>query len=187
MSQHLLRVKVGDEEADVVALDLLPPQDHEVLRSPHHEAHELVAKQLLDVIRLFDCDRDPDRVDAGLYQDPLLLVPGHDDRVEEKLWRFLDLDLGLVVPLHLLAGEVLQTHGGLQSPLDTQQIRFQCIGHLEAELNLKVFLIELEDIFDKYISQKGSLQSLIKGNLHMSSNVPVFLWRDSLYSGLTSG
>ena len=57
--QHLLRVEVGDEEADVVTLDLLPPQDDEVLRSAHHEAHELVAEQLLHVVRLFDCDRDP--------------------------------------------------------------------------------------------------------------------------------
>ena len=59
VSQHLLSVEVGDEEADVVTLDLLPPQDDEVLRAAHHEAHELVAEQLLHVIRLLDRDRDP--------------------------------------------------------------------------------------------------------------------------------
>ena len=67
--QHLLCVEVGDEEADVVTLDLLPPQDDEVLRAAHHEAHELVAEQLLHIIRLLDRDRDPDRVDAGLDED----------------------------------------------------------------------------------------------------------------------
>ena len=56
--QHLLSVKVSDEEADVVTLDLLPPQDDEVLGAAHHEPHELVAEQLLHVVRLLDCYRD---------------------------------------------------------------------------------------------------------------------------------
>ena len=56
MSQHLIRVKVGDEEADVITLDLLPPQDDKVLSTAHHEPHELVAEQLLHVVRLLDCD-----------------------------------------------------------------------------------------------------------------------------------
>ena len=44
MSQHLLGVEVGDEKADVISLDLLPPEDDKVLRPPHHESHELVAQ-----------------------------------------------------------------------------------------------------------------------------------------------
>ena len=44
VSQHLLGVEVGDEEANVVSLDLLPPEDDKVLRPPHHESHELVAQ-----------------------------------------------------------------------------------------------------------------------------------------------
>ena len=44
VSQHLLGVEVGDEEADVVSLDLLPPEDDKILRPPHHESHELVAQ-----------------------------------------------------------------------------------------------------------------------------------------------
>ena len=72
--------------------------------------------------------RPPDAVDAGLDEDPLLLVPGHDDGVEEQLGRLLDLDLWLVVPLHLLAREVLQTHRGLQRPLHTQQVGLQSGG-----------------------------------------------------------
>ena len=54
--QHLFSVKVGDEEANVIALDLLPPQDDKVLGTAHHEPHELVAEQLLHVVRLLDCD-----------------------------------------------------------------------------------------------------------------------------------
>ena len=125
-------MEVGDEKADVVALNLLPPEDHEVLGPPHHEPHELVTQQLLDVVGLFDGDRNSDRVDAWLYQDPFLLVPGDNHWVEEELGRLLDLNLRLVVPLHLLTGEVLQTHGGLQRPLDTQQVGLQGVGHHSA-------------------------------------------------------
>ena len=64
----------------------------------------------------------PDRVDTRLDQDSLLFVPGDNDRIEEELLGLPDFDLGLVVSLHLLAGEVLQTHRGLQSPLDAQKI-----------------------------------------------------------------
>ena len=108
VSQHFLRVEVRDEEADVVALNLLPPEDDEVLCSPHHETHELVTQKFLDVVSLFDGDRNSNRVNAWLYQDPFLLVPGDDHGVEEELWRLLDLDLWLVVSLHLLTGEVLR-------------------------------------------------------------------------------
>ena len=59
VSQHFLGVKVSDEEADVVALNLLPPQDDEVLRPPHHESHELVAEQLLYIVGLLDGDGNP--------------------------------------------------------------------------------------------------------------------------------
>merc|ERR550534_1732450 len=53
--QHLLGVKVSYEEADVIALNILPPQDDEVFRASHHEPHELVTEQLLHVVRLLDC------------------------------------------------------------------------------------------------------------------------------------
>ena len=74
---------------------------------------------------LLDGDGDADGVDGGLDEDALLLVPGDDDRVEEHLGRLAHLDLGLVVPLHLLTREVLQTHRGLQRPLHTQQVGLQ--------------------------------------------------------------
>ena len=52
--QHLLSVEVGDEEADVITFNLLPPENHEILSPPHHEPHELVTQQLLYFISLFD-------------------------------------------------------------------------------------------------------------------------------------
>ena len=57
--EHLLCVEVCDEKADVIVLDLLPPQDDKVLRPPHHESHELVAEKLLYVIGLLDGDGHP--------------------------------------------------------------------------------------------------------------------------------
>ena len=123
-------MKVCDEKADVVALNLLPPQDDEVLCSPHHEAHEHPAEQAVNVVQLLDGDGDPHRIDAGLYQNFLLLVPGYDNRVQKQLRRLLDLNLRLVVSLHLLTGEVLEAHGGLQGPLDTQQVGLQGIRHV---------------------------------------------------------
>ena len=84
---------------------------------------------------LIDSLISPDRVDTGLDQDPLLLVPGDDDGVEEELLGLPDLYLRLVMSLHLLAGEVLHTHRSLQRSLDAQQIRLQGGG-----LKQKTFL-----------------------------------------------
>ena len=55
-----------DEIPDVVAFDLLPAQDDKIFGSPHHESHELVAQQLLDLVGLLDRDGHADGVDARL-------------------------------------------------------------------------------------------------------------------------
>ena len=54
MSDHFLSVEVSDEEAYVVALNLLPSQDDKILGSSHHEAREHLAQQTVDVVQLFD-------------------------------------------------------------------------------------------------------------------------------------
>ena len=82
MSEHFLSVKIGDEKADIIALNLLSPQDDKVLGSSHHESHEHLAEQGVDIIQLLNGDGDPDRVDAGLYHDLLLLIPRDDDGVK---------------------------------------------------------------------------------------------------------
>lgn len=66
MFVHLLCVEVGDEKADVIALHWFPPQDEEVLCSHHHETHEFMAQNLLNLICLLDSDADPDGVDGAL-------------------------------------------------------------------------------------------------------------------------
>ena len=40
MFVHLLGVKIGDEERDLVALDRLAPEDYEIVRSHHQEPHK---------------------------------------------------------------------------------------------------------------------------------------------------
>ena len=85
MLQHLLCVKVCNEEADIITLYLLPPEDEEVFSPSHHEACEFVAQELLYVICLFDCNGDSDRIYAWLNQDSFSFIPGDDDGVEKKL------------------------------------------------------------------------------------------------------
>jgi len=102
MLVHLLGVEVGDEKTDVVALHWFPPQDEEVLCSHHHETHEFMAQNLLDLICLLDSDADSDRVDGALDQNLLLVVAADDHRLEEQLFTTPDFHLRLVVSLHHL-------------------------------------------------------------------------------------
>ena len=85
----------------------------------------------------------PNRVDTWLNENSLLLIPGDNHRVQQQLRGLLnlwggqlnlcakskkkptDLNLWLVVPLHLLTGEVLQAHGGLQGALHADQVGLQ--------------------------------------------------------------
>ena len=137
-------------------LNLLPSENDKVLGPPHHEPGELVGQQLLYLVRLLDGDRDPDGVDGGLDEDPLLLVPGDDDGVEQHLRRLLHLDLGLVVALHLLRGEVLQAHGRLQRALHRKQVRLQG-GRLENEGGDVSSVIKLEQNHRRYALAGTSL------------------------------
>ena len=137
--EHFLSVKVGDEETDVIALNFLSPQDDKVLRPSHHESHEHLAQEGVDIVQLLDGDGHPHGVDAGLYHDPLFLIPGDDDGVEQELRTLLDLHLRLVVSLHPLTGEVLHTHCRLQRPLHTDQVGVQCVGHLSCSAATRLF------------------------------------------------
>lgn len=111
---HLLRVEVSDQEANVIALYRFPPQNEEVLSSHHHESHELVAKDLLDLISLFDSNADSDRIDGSFDQNLLLVITADHHRLKQQLLTAPDLHLRLVVTLHHLRGKVLQTEGSLQ-------------------------------------------------------------------------
>jgi len=74
---------VRDEERDRVARARLPPHDDELLGALRQEARELVAEDLLDLVRLLDREGDPYGVDGALDEAPLLVRARDRDRVEE--------------------------------------------------------------------------------------------------------
>lgn len=127
---HLLCVEVGDEEADVVALNWFPPQDEEILRSHHHKAHEFMAQNLFNLICLLDSDADADRVDGALDQNLLPVIAADDHRLEQQLLATPYFHLGLVVALHYLGGEVLQAERGLQGGTHSVEVRTQGRRHV---------------------------------------------------------
>ena len=58
MATDLFGVEVGNQKADVVALNSLSPQNDEIFGSHHHKLHEFVAEDFFDFIGLFDGDGD---------------------------------------------------------------------------------------------------------------------------------
>jgi len=129
VSEHDLCVEVGDQEADVITLDLFPSENDEVLGPSHHELGELVAQQFLDLVRLLDCNGYSNRVNGRFYEYPLLLVPGDNHWVQQQLWRLPNLNFWFVVALDLLRAEVLEAHGRLQGPLHAGQVGLQGRRH----------------------------------------------------------
>ena len=66
-----------------------------------------------------------------------------------------DLDFRLVMPLHFLAGEVLETHGGLKCVLHSLQVGLQCRRHFDA-------LIEVFEPPPGHASPLSLLRSVIE-------------------------
>jgi hypothetical protein len=95
MFVQLLRVKVGDEEADVVALkqrqlscrktnlNCFSTQHHEALSALHHEASKLVGENPFNVVRLFDLDAHTNRIDTRLNENPFVFVSADDDGLQQ--------------------------------------------------------------------------------------------------------
>ena len=67
-------------------LHRLPPQDEEIFCSHHHEAHELVAEDLLDLISLFNSDADTHGVNGALYQNLFFVISADDDWLQQQLF-----------------------------------------------------------------------------------------------------
>ena len=103
-------MRVGDQEADVVALHGLTPQDHEVLRPLGKEAGELLAQQLLRVVRLPHPDTHLE-TPSGMLLDAFgcYLLPF-----------FACVPLGLEALRWLLGG--LRGRGGPNAPQDTHGV-----------------------------------------------------------------
>jgi hypothetical protein len=55
-------------------LDWLPPQDKECFCSLRQEPCKLMHQNMFDLIGLLDLDADPNTVDAGFNEHPLILV-----------------------------------------------------------------------------------------------------------------
>lgn len=79
---HLLRVEVGNQKANVIALNRLSSQNKKVFSSHHHEAHEFMAKDFFDLISLLDSDADSDRVDGSLDKNLLLVITADHYRLK---------------------------------------------------------------------------------------------------------
>lgn len=122
MLQHFLRVEVGDQEGDVVALDGFPPQDEEGLGALRQEAGEFVDKDLLDFVGLLDFDADADAVDARLDEDTLILVARNGQRGQEDLGRCASLNLGDIVSLSSLGSEVGEAEGGRETAAHSLEV-----------------------------------------------------------------
>mmetsp|Transcript_32657 Transcript_32657/g.71852 ORF Transcript_32657/g.71852 Transcript_32657/m.71852 type:complete len:229 (-) Transcript_32657:115-801(-) len=127
---HLLQVCVGNQEADVVPCHGLPAHDYELLRPLHQEACELVAQDLLDLVRLLDLYRHAHGVYRGLDKARLVLTAGHQHLVEDQLLAPPHFHLGLVVPFHGLRGEIPHTCCSRERGLYRVQIRLQRARHL---------------------------------------------------------
>lgn len=97
MLQHLLGVKVRDQEGDVVALHRFPPQNVERLGSLRQESRELVYQYVFNLIRLLDLYAYPHAVDTWLDEDPLVLIPRNGKWVQDDFWRACRLDFRDIV------------------------------------------------------------------------------------------
>ena len=116
-------MEVGDEEGDVISLDLiskqvscvsrsqayrhrLSSQDEEGLCSLGQESRELVHEDVFNLVRLFYPYANPDAVDRRLNKNALFLVPRDGEWFKHDLGRGLCLGLGDIVSLGGLRCEV---------------------------------------------------------------------------------
>lgn len=74
VGQHLFGMEVGDEEGDVEALNWLPAQNEERLRSLGEESSEFVDQNVLDLVRLLDADRYSNGISGRLNEAGAQLV-----------------------------------------------------------------------------------------------------------------
>lgn len=100
MLEHYFRVEVCDQKGNIVAFDGFSSKNDEVLGSHHHEPHEFVAQNLLDLIGLLHRDRYPmesdfvdfrnrARIDRELQN---LSIARADDSVSKFVLRFESRD-----------------------------------------------------------------------------------------------
>jgi hypothetical protein len=106
-------------------LDGLPPENEEGLGSLCQEAGELVHQDTLNLVRLLDLDAYAHAVDRGLDEHALVLVARNRQWSEKHLGRCLGLNLGDIVALSSLGGEVGEAEGGRETAPDSLEVRSQ--------------------------------------------------------------
>ena len=111
MLEHLLDVEIGYEEADVVAFHGFSPQNKEMLRALHHEPHELLAQNLLDLIGLLHRNADADGVNGSFDQDLFFFIPTHNHWSQQQFFAARHFDFRLVMSFYDLGVEIFKAHG----------------------------------------------------------------------------
>lgn len=86
------------------------------------EAGELVDQDVLNLVGLLDLYGHPDRVDGRLDEHPLVLVTGDRQGRQQHLGGALGLDLGDVVSLGCLGGEVAEGEACRQAASDCLEV-----------------------------------------------------------------
>lgn len=75
-------------------------------------------QNLFNLIRLLDPYADAHTIDTRLNQDPLAVVSGHDERVQENFWRSPGFYFGNIVSLGDLRREVGKSERGGEGAAD---------------------------------------------------------------------
>lgn len=107
----------------------LPPQNNKSLRSLHKEASEFVRQDALDLIGLFNLDRETNAVDTRLNEHLFVFVASNDERRQQHLFGCSAFHLWLIMPLNILRGEIVQCQCSRQCGPHTLKIRTQGIAH----------------------------------------------------------
>lgn len=121
-------MEVGNQEADIISLDRFPPQNIKALRALGQEACKLVHKDMLNLVGLLDLDAYPHAVDRRLNVDLLVLIAGDGERVQDDLGGAGGFDLGHVVALRSLRGEVGEGQRGGERGAHALQVGPEGLG-----------------------------------------------------------
>lgn len=80
MFKHLLCVKIGYQKTDVVSFNGLPSENNKVFSPHHHKTHELLAKDLLNLVSLLYCYAYSQGIDGAFNKNFLSFVPAYHHR-----------------------------------------------------------------------------------------------------------
>ena len=100
------------QHSPLIHLDRFSSQNKECLRSLCQKPRELVHQYVLDLVGLLDFYAKPYAVDTRLNEYALVFISGYSQRIKEELGRCGSFNLGYIVALRHLRGEVREGEGG---------------------------------------------------------------------------